>query len=950
MIPLPPNEVERLAALRGLHILDTASEPHFDAVCRTAAALFRVPIALVSLIDADRLWVKARCGVDVDSAPRKDAFCSRTILSDDVHVVEDAHRDDCFAGNSFVTGEPRVRFYAGAPLILQKDLRVGSLCLVDTVPRCFSPEQRRQLQDLAEMVVAHLHLHAATADKARQAAAQQAAILGQLAEGVIVTDTSGRITLVNEAAAAIHGVARLDVTPDDYSATYHLFTEDGRPYVSRELALARAVRGETVLGSRWRIRRPDGSDVLAVGSARPLRGPDGAQIGAVLTVRDETARDAAEAGLRESEARLRALTDNMPSGGVFQLASGLAPNGTGRRFLHLSRSYERMTGVSVETAIANPHIAYGLIVPEHRALITEAEERSIRDRTPFDVEVQIQRADTGELRWCRIISAPRDLLDGSVIWDGLLIDVTDQKRTDDALRELNATLAQRVAARTQEADAARDQAEAASRAKSEFLAAMSHEIRTPLNGILGYTDLLLDHATLDKALRPHAERIRSAGSALLTVVDDILDFSTVEAGRIALSPEPLAIDRLAEEAAAIVRLSAELKGLRLGVEADPALPSHVLGDRDRLRQVLLNLLNNAVKFTAEGSVTLAIEGAPSGTGEARLRFSVRDTGIGIPAEKQHLLFERFSQIDGTIRREFGGTGLGLAISKRLVELMGGTIGLTSEAGRGSTFWFEVSLPLAEPAPCPAIERLSAPRRGGRRLLLVEDVPLNQDLAEAVLTRAGHAVDIVASGAEAVAAVQAEKYDLVLMDIQMPGMDGITATRLIRALDHPAAAVPIVAMTANVLPQQVASYRQAGMQDHVGKPFKKQALFATIELWALGGSEDAADVVEPVANRGAFEAIVDTLGRSRADDLLATLAEELDARLGEEGTIPDRDGLADGAHAMVTAAAMLGFDDLSDLCRKVETSCRAGANYAPLVVPLHKQRRLALRRIGSLLAT
>ncbi|MCE4223282.1 response regulator [Methylobacterium sp. C25] len=950
MIPLPPNEVERLAALRGLHILDTASEPHFDAVCRTAAALFGAPIALVSLIDADRLWVKARCGVNVESAPRRDAFCSRTILSDDVHVVEDAHQDGCFAGSSFVTGEPHVRFYAGAPLILQKDLRVGSLCLVDTVPRSFSPDQRRQLQDLAEMVVAHLHLHAATADKARQAAAQQAAILGQLAEGVIVTDTSGRITLVNEAAAAIHGVARLDVTPDDYSATYHLFTDDGRPYVSRDLALARAVRGETVLGSRWRIRRPDGSEVLAVGSARPLLGPDGAQIGAVLTVRDETARDAAEVSLRESEARLRALTDNMPSGAVYQLANGPGPNGAGRRFLYVSRSYERMTGITADAAIADTRAAYELIVPAHRAVVAEAEERSMRERTPFDVEVQIRHAGTGELRWTRLISAPRDLLDGSLVWDGLIIDVTEQKRTSEALRELNATLAQRVAARTQEADAAREEAEAASRAKSEFLAAMSHEIRTPLNGIIGYTDLLLDHASLDVALHPHAERIRSAGSALLTVVDDILDFSTVEAGRIALSPEPLALDHLAEEAVAIVRLGAETKGLHLGVAVDPTLPSHVLGDHDRLRQVLLNLLNNAVKFTAEGSVTLTIEAAAPADAAAHLRFSVRDTGIGIPAEKQHLLFERFSQIDGTIRREFGGTGLGLAISKQLVELMGGTIGLTSEAGQGATFWFEVTLPLAASGPCPAIERLAVPRRGGRRLLLVEDVPLNQDLAVAVLSRGGHAVDVVSGGYEAIAAVQAKDYDLVLMDIQMPGMDGITATRLIRALDHPAAEVPIVAMTANVLPQQVESYRQAGMQDHVGKPFERQVLFAMIERWALGGGEESIVPVEPAAYRGAFDALVDSLGRSRADDLLRTLVEELDARLGEDGTIPERNSLADGAHAMVAAAKMLGFDDLSKLCRTVETACRTGADYAPLIAPLHEQRRIARHRIGGLLAS
>ncbi|TXN22463.1 ATP-binding protein [Methylobacterium sp. WL9] len=946
MVPIPPNEAERLRALQDLRILGSAPEPHFDAVCRTACALFSVPVALVTLVDADTLWAKASCGIAVGTIPREGAFCSRTILSDAVVVAEDAACDARFADSPLVTGAPHARFYAGAPLILRTGLRVGSLCLLDVVPRTFSDAQSRQLQDLAEIVVAHLRLRAANADKAQAVADQQSAILAQLAEGVIVTDAEGRIALVNEAAAAIHGVARLAVAPDDYSDTYHLYTEDGLPYAPLELPLARAVRGETVRDARWRIQRPDGSEVLAIGNAQPLRGPQGDRIGAVLTLRDDTAREAVTRRLRESEARMRALTDNMPSGMVFQLAAGR--DGSGRRFLHLSRSYERLTGLSVETVLADARVAYGLILPEHHVVIAEAEARSIRDWAPFDVEVRFRRADTGEVRWARIVSAPRELSDGSLIWDGILIDVTEQKCTSEALRELNATLAQRVAARTQEADAARQEAEAASLAKSDFLASMSHEIRTPLNGILGYTDLLLEHAALDLGLRRYGERIRSAGSALLTIVDDILDFSTVEAGRIALSPAPLALDRLAEEAAAIVRLSAELKGLALRVEAAPGLPAFVLGDRDRLRQVLLNLLNNAVKFTASGSVVLAID-ATRIAGAARLRFAVRDTGIGIPAAKQHLLFARFSQIDGTIRREFGGTGLGLAISKRLVELMGGTIGLDSEVGRGATFWFEVALPLAEPASAPAQVLAPQPPPGRRRLLLVEDVVLNQELAHAVLTRAGHAVDVVSGGAEAIAAVQQKPYDLVLMDIQMPGMDGITATRLIRALDHPASALPIVAMTANVLPQQIARYRAAGMQDHVGKPFERAALLATIERWARRGDDAPVEAGSAGLDRDAFEGMVAVLGRGAIDRLLLTLVEELDGRLGPEGTLPDRDSLAEGAHAMISATAMLGFSDLATLCREVETACRAGADYRALVARLHAQRRLTVGQIATLRA-
>ncbi len=644
----------------------------------------------------------------------------------------------------------------------------------------------------------------------KASAGMHTAILNQLAEGVIVTDVAGRIILVNGSAATIHGVARLDVEPDDYSDTYHLFTEDGHPYVARDLPLARAVRGETIIDARWRILRPDGSEVLAIGSAVPLRDPEGRQIGAVLTVRDDTAREAAER----------------------------------------------------------------------------------------------------------------------------------------ALRDLNATLAERIAERTHEAIAARELAEAASRAKSEFLASMSHEIRTPLNGVLGYADLLLDEDMIPAGPRRSVERIRASGAALLTIVNDILDFTKVEAGRIELVPEAFAPDALAEEAVAIVRANAARKGLHLGLAAKPA--PRIFGDRNRLRQILLNLLNNAIKFTHLGSVRLTVDVAVADDDKVRLRFEVRDTGIGIPAGKRHLLFERFSQIDGTIQREFGGTGLGLAISKQLIEVMGGTIGVESEFDRGSTFWFEVTLPLAAPAPlamaAPPTTAIAHRTSAPRRLLLVEDVVLNQELARAVLERGGHRVDVVSNGAEAVLAVQAKPYDLVLMDIQMPGIDGVTATRLIRALDHPTAKVPIVAMTANVMPHQVAAFAAAGMDEYIGKPFKRDALLGLVDRWALrGGATEEGRDLETLAT------LAEAVGPEVVDRMLAGLANELAKRLGEDGTMPDRVRLAFDAHALVSGLGSLGFTSIAEQCRAVETACKAGNDYGDELKRLHVLRQAVLVQIAALRA-
>jgi PAS domain S-box-containing protein len=283
--------------------------------------------------------------------------------------------------------------------------------------------------------------------QAEQALHEQAAVSSQLAEGVIVANSEGKLTFVNDAAARLHGVAELGVEPEHYSETYHLFTEDNRPYPPMDLPLSRALQGEIVEDARWRIERLDGTSVLAIGSARPLRDESGAQVGAVLTVRDDTARDAAERELRENEARLRALTDNLPGGMVYQISTG--KDGSARKFLFVSASHERLTGVPAEAVLKDPTIPYQLIHPEDRPRLVQAEMEAIRDRKPFDVQVRFHRADGSE-RWCRILSACREQPDGSLLWEGLQIDVTEQVEAEKAIHDLNATLEERVAQRTSE--------------------------------------------------------------------------------------------------------------------------------------------------------------------------------------------------------------------------------------------------------------------------------------------------------------------------------------------------------------------------------------------------------------------------------------------------------------------------------------------------------------------
>ncbi|HJV40683.1 hybrid sensor histidine kinase/response regulator [Caulobacter sp.] len=374
--------------------------------------------------------------------------------------------------------------------------------------------------------------------------------------------------------------------------------------------------------------------------------------------------------------------------------------------------------------------------------------------------------------------------------------------------------------------AARSRALAATEAKTEFLATMSHEIRTPLNSVLGFAQLLAARQDLSPDARRQVNLIDSAGAALLTVLDDILDFSRVEAGHIELLPQPTSAAALVRETVAIMAPEARAKGLEIDVEIiDPVQALHDL-DADRLRQVLINLLDNAVRFTERGriDVRLIIE---SGTAEDRLRFEVIDTGVGIDLDRQALLFQRVSA-DIAIGRMPSGAGLGLAICRALVDVMGGKIGVDSVPGRGSCFWVELSAPTVEPlAPS---QPLPAPASGAGRVLIVDDHPINLEIAAALLSMAGFEVDLADDGKQAVELARKVPYDLILMDIHMPEMDGLQATRAIRALPPPFGRPPIIAMSADALPSQVERCYVAGMVDHIAKPIQRDALYAKVDRW------------------------------------------------------------------------------------------------------------------------
>ena len=377
---------------------------------------------------------------------------------------------------------------------------------------------------------------------------------------------------------------------------------------------------------------------------------------------------------------------------------------------------------------------------------------------------------------------------------------------------------------------AHDRAEAAARSKEEFLANMSHELRTPLTSVIGFAGLLRD-ADLNPEQRRYLNRIEDAGQALMSTLNDVLDLSKLDAGGVELDCRAFALETVLDQTLGILEAQAGAKGLVLDKQVAADVPAFVVGDPERLRQILLNLLGNAVKFTTHGSVTLSARCLEDG----RIELSVTDTGIGVARDMIDHVFERFTQADATVTRQFGGTGLGLSITRRLAQAMGGEVGADSEPGQGSRFWCVLPLPVAEDPRLVAAEvEPDAPPAAGVRVLLADDNEANRELVGAILRAVGHQVDLAVNGVEAVAAAARGEHDLVLMDVQMPVQDGVSATRAIRRLASPAGRVPIIALSANVLAQQVEQYRACGMNDHVAKPIAPGELLRKVALWGDAG--------------------------------------------------------------------------------------------------------------------
>ncbi len=527
---------------------------------------------------------------------------------------------------------------------------------------------------------------------------------------------------------------------------------------------------------------------------------------AVVTTQSRSRR--LQAALAESETKFRLIAENATDVITLSDPSGL--------LTYVSPSAQRVSGFAPEELVGRNVLDF--VHPDDIEAVRARARQTVADRAPsstLPMEFRLRRKD-GRYIW--IEANPTLAIDQD---SGRAVGLQDCVRDITERKALQAELVRK-----------QREAEAAAVAKTEFLANMSHEIRTPLNGIIGFGALLAGTRGLPAVAAAYADRITTAGKALLLVVNDILDVSKIDAGQVQLDPHPFTPATFFAETLDLVAAQASAKFLHLDLDLAADLPGMVIADSARTRQVLLNLLTNAIKFTHRGGVTASLSYVRQGAGF--LRFEIADTGVGIAPELAHRLFHRFSQVDGSISRQFGGTGLGLAIAKGLTELMGGEIGVESHAGAGSRFWFTVAAP-----PVQGLEPASAPCADdwvltGVRILVVDDVEMNRILVNDMLSPFEIELSEASGGADAVEMASRVPFDLILMDLQMPGMDGLAATRAIRAGAGPNRTTPIVAVSANVLPEHVAACREAGMDDHIGKPIQLDELLDKVAAWSRHG--------------------------------------------------------------------------------------------------------------------
>jgi PAS domain S-box-containing protein len=1111
--PIPENELARLEALQRYAILDTFPEQEFDDLSRLAAMICGTPIALVSLVDADRQWFKAKVGIDDSETPRDIAFCGHAILQRDVMVVPDTLADERFRANPLVTDRPKVRFYAGAPLITQEGHALGTLCVLDHVPRDLTPDQKQALKALGRLVVAQIELRRSVSDQSlaireRRRAEEELDQLFTLSLDMLcIAGFDGYFKRINPAWEGTLGIPTEELLSRPYVDFVH---PDDREASIREAE--KLDQGALTISFENRYRSADGTYLWLLWNATPNK-----SLRLIFAVaRDITQRKQTERRLATGYAVTKLLADaeslEMASPEILKaICEGLGwelgaiwgvedsgetiqclaiwhlPQVEFREFVSATRQISFKRGVGLPGRVwASGQSAWIPDVPNDdnfpRAPLAEAEGLHAAFCFPIRTGERVLGAVEFFSREIRKLEGELvEMFDSIGSQIGQFIErrraETDLKLYADyleAARHVQEKDAKRLAALVKELEIAKKKAEEATRAKSEFLANMSHEIRTPMNAIVGMTELALE-TKLTAEQREYLSTVKTSAASLLDLINDILDFSKVEARKEELDRVEFKLRDTVADTMKVLAVRAQEKGLELVSHFPPDIPDDLIGDPSRLGRIIVNLVGNAIKFTERGEVVLHALVEKRGIADVMLHFTVTDTGIGIPIEKQKRIFEAFAQADTSTTRKYGGTGLGLAICAQLAELMGGRVWVESQVERGSTFHFTARFGLQNPSaektpeasplklqdlPVLVVDDNATNRRileemitnwrmkpvaaasgaaalkamkraqtngnpfrvvlldghmpemdgfevaarvkkdphlrhatvilltsAGKRedlsraktlgaaaaltkpvkqselwdaivtalhvpvhaktapsalreralgatralqILVAEDNPVNQQLALHLLERRGHSATVAENGREALAAIEKHNFDLVLMDVQMPEMGGLEATRAIREKEKSTGEhLPIVAMTAHAMQGDRERCLEAGMDGYLAKPLDPKIFLQTVETAASPAHKAEVDpgtsTSEPTANESTL------LARFNGDrKLVLTLATafredcpRMMVRIRSAIRVRNATALAEAAHALKGSIGNFGASSAFESAREVEKLAREG---------------------------
>jgi two-component system, sensor histidine kinase and response regulator len=1111
--PLPENETARLEALQRYAILDTFPEQEFDDLSRLAALICGTPIALVSLVDADRQWFKSKVGIDDAETPREVAFCGHAILQREVMVVPDALADARFQGNPLVTDRPNVRFYAGAPLITQEGHALGTLCVLDRVPREITSGQKQALTALSRLVVAQIELRRSVFDQSlaireRRRAQEELDQLFTLSLDMLcIAGFDGYFKRINPAWEGTLGIPKEDLLSRPYIEFVHPDDREATINEARKMD-----QGELTISFENRYRSADGTYLWLLWNATPNK-----SLKLIFAVaRDITQRKHTERRLATGYAVtnllanaeslelatpqiLKAICEGLgwELGAVWSVDDGgetiqcldvwHVPHLEFPEFVSATREIKFKRGVGLPGRVwATGQSAWLPDVPNDqnfpRAPLAKAENLHAAFCFPIRTGERVLGAVEFFSREIRKLEGELvEMFDSIGSQIGQFIErrraEMDLKLYADyleAARHVQEKDAKRLAALVKELEVAKKKAEEATRAKSEFLANMSHEIRTPMNAIVGMTELALE-TKLTAEQREYLATVKTSAGSLLDLINDILDFSKVEARKEELDHVAFKLRDTLADTMKVLALRAQEKGLELASHFPGDVPDDLVGDPSRLGRIVVNLVGNAIKFTEHGEVVLRAKVEKLEGDSLLLHFSVTDTGIGIPVDKQKKIFEAFAQADTSTTRKYGGTGLGLAICAQLAELMGGRVWVESEVGRGSTFHFTVQFKLQDASaqklaaispvklqglpvlvvddnatnrrileemisnwrmkpvaastgaaalkamkraraegnpfqvvlldghmpemdgfevaakvkkdphlkhatvilltsagrredltrakalgaaaaltkpvkqselwdaivtalhvPAQAKGKTSAAREGMHsarrplRILVAEDNPVNQQLALHLLERRGHSAIVAENGREALTAMTKHKFDLVLMDVQMPEMGGLEATRAIRENEKSTGEhVPIVAMTAHAMQGDRERCLEAGMDGYLAKPLDPKIFQQTVEDMALpqgagepeavdSKSKEAVDAPSLLARFDGDLKLVKILVKTFRADCPRMLS-----RIRGASTARNAAALADAAHAFKGAAGNFGNSAVFETAREIEKLARQG---------------------------